>query len=344
MTPETFRSARRSLAFVALAALAAMGVAVLVGKAVGYADVLDAVREANPVWLLACLGGEFLAYTGYVLAFRGTVGTQGGVNLDLRTSAAVVFASLGATRLFAAGGAGGLAVDYWALRKAGASRHESVVRVLALNTLLYAFFGTAAWAAAFVLVVGDRDAPLELALPWLLAIPALFLAAAIVSSPARVALTRGGGGRLRKAMADAVRGVVLVRAIALRPRSNVAPLSGGCLYWVGDIACLWAGLQAFGADVSVAAVVLGYTTGYVATLLPLPTGGIGGVEAAMTFALVAVGVPLAPAFLGVFAYRLFSFWLPTLPGLAFLPALPRLGRRLTQLGRGRAPVPPLATR
>jgi uncharacterized membrane protein YbhN (UPF0104 family) len=97
---------------VALAALAAVGVGLLIGKAAGYADVLDAIREANPVWLLVCLGGEILAYAGYVLAFRGTVATQGGVNLDLRTSVAVVFASLGATRLLAAGGAGGLALDY----------------------------------------------------------------------------------------------------------------------------------------------------------------------------------------------------------------------------------------
>jgi hypothetical protein len=80
-----------------------------------------------------------------------------------------------------------------------------------------------------VLVIGEREVPLALTLPWLLAIPTFFLATAIVSSPARVALTRGSGGRLRKAMADAVRGAVLVRAIALRPRSHLAPLSGGCL-------------------------------------------------------------------------------------------------------------------
>jgi uncharacterized membrane protein YbhN (UPF0104 family) len=340
MPAETFDSTRRSFAFLALAGLVALGVALLVGKAAGYANLLDALRDASPVWLLVCLGGEILAYAGYVLAFRGTASAEGGLRFDLRTSAAVVFASLGATRLLAAGGAGGLALDYWALRKAGAPRHESVVRVLALNTLLYAFFGLAAWTAALLLVLGGREVPLGLALPWLLTIPAFFLAAAFVSSPTRGRLARGERGRLGTALADAVRGVVLVRVIASHPRGHAATLAGALLYWVGDIACLWAGLRAFGADVPLAAVVLGYATGYVATLLPLPTGGVGGVDAAMTFALVAVGVPLASALLGVFAYRLFSFWLPTLPGLAALPALPRLGRRLAEAGRGRPPLPP----
>ena len=39
----------------------------------------------------------------------------------------------------------------------------------------------------------------------------------------------------------------------------------------------------------------------------------------MTFALVWVGVPLAPALLGVVTYRAFNFWLPVIPALAALP-------------------------
>jgi hypothetical protein len=46
-----------------------------------------------------------------------------------------------------------------------------------------------------------------------------------------------------------------------------------------------------------------------------------------TYALTLVGVPLAPALLGAFTYRLFNFWLPLLPALAVLPTLLRLGGR-----------------
>jgi uncharacterized membrane protein YbhN (UPF0104 family) len=44
----------------------------------------------------------------------------------------------------------------------------------------------------------------------------------------------------------------------------------------------------------------------------------------MTFALVWVGVPLAPALLAVVTYRLFNFWLPVIPALAALPAMRRM--------------------
>ena len=44
----------------------------------------------------------------------------------------------------------------------------------------------------------------------------------------------------------------------------------------------------------------------------------------MTFALVWVGVPLAPALLGVVTYRAFNFWLPVIPALAALPAVRRM--------------------
>lgn len=345
MTAETLRLTPRSFALLALVALVAIGVALLVGKAAGYANLLDSLRAANPPFLALCLVGEIAAYVGYVLAFRGTVSAGGGPPLDARTSAAIVFASLGATRLLAAGGAGGLVLDYWALRRAGSSRHESVVRVLGLNTLLYAVFGVAAWAAALALVLGGKEVSLAMALPWLVGIPICFIAAgALSTSRSAGRLARIDRGRLRTVLGDAVEGVILARALVARPRRHAATLVGAGLYWGGDILCLWAGLRAFRADVALAAVVVAYATGYVATLVPLPTGGVGGVDAAMTFALVGVGVPLAPALLGVFAYRLFSFWLPTLPGLAALPALPRLSRRLDEFRRGRTPLTPPVVR
>ena len=70
--------------------------------------------------------------------------------------------------------------------------------------------------------------------------------------------------------------------------------------------------------------VLAYATGYVATRRSLPAGGAGLVEVMMTFALVWVGMPLAPALLGVITYRAFSFWLPVIPALAALPAVRRM--------------------
>jgi len=51
----------------------------------------------------------------------------------------------------------------------------------------------------------------------------------------------------------------------------------------------------------------------------------------MTYALTAVGVPLAFALVAVGVYRLFAFWAPTIPALVALLLAPRAGSRLAQL-------------
>jgi uncharacterized membrane protein YbhN (UPF0104 family) len=107
-------------------------------------------------------------------------------------------------------------------------------------------------------------------------------------------------------------------------------LAASAVYWAGDIVCLWAALQSVGVSLPLSELVLAYATGYAAMVLPLPLAGVGGVDAAMTFALTAVGVSLAPALVGVAVYRLFGFWVPTIPALAALVLLPRAGRGLEQ--------------
>jgi uncharacterized protein (TIRG00374 family) len=91
-------------------------------------------------------------------------------------------------------------------------------------------------------------------------------------------------------------------------------------YWGFDIAVLGVCFRAFGADVPVAVVILGYFLGTLGSLLPLPAG-IGGVEGGMIGAFAAFGVPASTAIIAVLAYRAISFWLPTLPGIVGYLAL-----------------------
>ncbi len=88
---------------------------------------------------------------------------------------------------------------------------------------------------------------------------------------------------------------------------------GAVAYWGFDIGALWASLHAFGSPPPLATVVMAYFVGQLGNTLPLP-GGIGGVEGGMIGALIAFGAPGSLAILGVLAYRVISFWLPTIPG------------------------------
>ena len=52
----------------------------------------------------------------------------------------ITMAGLAATRIFSAGGAGGIALTYWALRKAGMPRRRSACRMVAFLALMYCVY------------------------------------------------------------------------------------------------------------------------------------------------------------------------------------------------------------
>ncbi|MDX6555787.1 MAG: putative heme transporter [Miltoncostaeaceae bacterium] len=338
--PERHLTGRRgTLITLAAAVVLTVGVGALIARATEYATVVDSMREADPGWFALAVPGQGLAYTGYVLAYRDAARVDGGPVLPLRRCLEIVVAGFGA--LVAASSVGGLAVHYWALHRAGAPPHEAVRRVLGLNTIEWAWLGAAAAVASAGLLAAG-DAPLGITLPWVIGVPLCMLAAGWVSSPRRAArLTATEGvGRARTLLADAIGGVVYVRRLVTRPHRYWAGVIGFPLYWLGQLVTLYAGLRAFDGHIGAAALVVGYATGYVASALPLPVGGSGGIDAAMTFALSAVGVPLGTALLGVVAYRLFAFWLPLVPALMILPRLRRLNAELPEAHReGEEPGP-----
>jgi uncharacterized membrane protein YbhN (UPF0104 family) len=314
---------------VAVAVLGALAVA----HAAGYAHVAWSLHRMHPVWLAACFGGQLLAYLGYVLAVWAMARLDGGPRLPLALTARTVVAGFGVYA--ATHSSGGFAVDYWALRRSGLPRREAMRRVLGLGALEYAVLAPAALVSALVLLAGGADHVQDaMTLPWLLVIPG-FAAAAWATSPKRAGrlCEPNGGGAARQAVAHAVAGVLTLRAMVVRPLRHGVGVLGVTLYWLGDIACLWAALHIFSAHLSVPALILAYATGYVLTRRSLPLGGAGIVEVLMTFALVWVGVPLTSAALGVVVYRIFNFWLPIVPALAVLPTVRELRSELVAAER-----------
>jgi putative heme transporter len=316
----------RPVVVVLVAAALAVAAAVGLGDLAGFGRVRRELANTHPQWFAVCLGGELLAYLGYMLAVRDTARVDGGPKLDATATTRSVVAGFG---VFAATrSSGGFAVDYWVLRRAGEDRDGAIARVLALGALEYAVLAPAALCSAIFLALSARErVPDALTLPWLLVIPGA-LAAAWVTSPRRAErftdTTRDG--RIRRPFAHAVSGLSILRSLLLAsPLEHGLGFVGAALYWTGDIACLWGALQVYqGHRLSVPALILGYATGYVLTRRSLPAGGAGIVEIALTFALHWVGLPFVPALVGVVTYRLFNFWLPMIPAMAVLPAIAEL--------------------
>jgi uncharacterized membrane protein YbhN (UPF0104 family) len=310
-----------------VAALLAAGVWLVIGQAASYPRLLHAVGRADAWWLILAAAGTGLSYVGYALLYQIFSHVDGGprprLPLALRLAVAIFGASVIATS------AGRLGSEYWSLRRMGQRPAGAWARVLSLNTAAWALLAALASLSALALLLGaGPGAPLGVELAWLLALPLCSVPVLFLSSPGRRHLAEDRGGRVRRLAASVVHALVLLRLAAGRSGLLARVLAGGALYWGGELLICWSALRAFGIEIGPAALVLAYATGYASTMIPLPAGGAGGVDAATTFAWTLVGVPLGPALLATLVQRLFSYWLPIILAGLSLRSIKRLGQDL----------------
>jgi uncharacterized protein (TIRG00374 family) len=291
----------------------------------GLDDTWNRLRGGDVWWL----GGAFVftvcSFGGYVALFQG-VYVRHGSRIDLRASYQITMASLAATRLFAAGGAGGIVLTAWALRRSGMSRRRVADSTIAFLVLTYVVY----MAALVVCGLGLRAGLLAGPAPWALTVlPAIlgivaitvFLLMALVPTDIERRLRDWaqdqGRPRLarvaqRLATAPATTSAGVREAIG-HLRSKDPALLGSLAFWGFNICVLWASFHAFGDPPPWGVLIMGYFVGMLGNLLPLP-GGVGGVDGGMIGAFAAFGVEFGLATVAVLTYRGFAFWLPTIPG------------------------------
>jgi uncharacterized membrane protein YbhN (UPF0104 family) len=295
--------------YIALGFALALGTTIAVSWAAGFEDVLHRLAHPRPFWIPRALAGQVVAYFGYMLAYREIARVERGPELGMMKLAAVVFTGFG---VFVAHG--GFSADVVALRGTGISRREARVRVLGLGALEYVVLAPAVCVCAIIILAhGSKTPNLGLTLPWAIAVP-LGFAAAFWALRYHRRLSQGRGWR--GAIGHALDGVVVLRDLLSRPLKHGPAFAGMGLYWIGEVFSLAAALHAFGSPrPAIAALIVGYATGYALTRRTLPLAGAGVVEALLPFALVWVGAGLAPAVLAVFVYRFFNLWLPLIPAV-----------------------------
>jgi len=314
--PHLDRHPAQHAILIGIGAALAFGAAVGIAWAAGFGSVLHELRHFDPIWLPVAFGMEIAAYVGYVVAYREIARVEGAARLGLGRAGAIVAAGFGAFVL-----RGGFVVDRQALETAGLDPREARVRVLGLGALEYAVLAPAAALAAVVLLArGSTHPSLGFTLPWAIAVPLGFVAA--FAALARRHRVRDDGG-WRAVLRNALDAVYMLKNLASQGAEHGGAFVGTTLYWVGDVGCLWASLRAFHDSPDIAALVIGYATGYALTRRTLPLGGAGSVEALVSFALAWTGIPLAKAVLAVCAYRIFNLWLPLLPAAIGLRHLKR---------------------
>jgi uncharacterized protein (TIRG00374 family) len=263
----------------------------------------------------------------YITLFRGVVGGDV-LPLTWKEAYQINMAALAASRLFSAGGAGGIALTYWALRKAGMDARRTTQRMVVFLALQYAFYPLALIVCGILLRTGvvSGTSSLELTIiPAAIAgvVVVIGLLVALIPRDLERRIGRWAEGHRRvglarrlargpEAVADGLR-----RAFDLisHPRRGALALLGAAGFWATQVAILWASFRAFGISVPIAVLVQGFFLGMVANLIPFVPGGVGAVDAGLIGAYVLFDLPKATCFAAVLIYRLVAFWLPLPPGI-----------------------------
>jgi uncharacterized membrane protein YbhN (UPF0104 family) len=318
--PDEFSASRMRRSLLVLG-----GIVLVVAAAIvllpGLGSLRDRFAGAQPGWLVLAAVLQLGSCASYVLAFRAVFCRR----MSWRTSTEIGLSELAANSVFSIGGAGGLALGAWILRRGGlatafiARRTVAFFLLTSLANVGFLMLGSLALASG--LLNGSPGFVLAV-------LPAIGGALAIALA---LAARRMAGALAKRSMrarivaAAEAAGAGVDEALTLLRSGDLPLVIGAAGYLLFDVAMLGVCFPAFGNDVPPVGVLLvAYIVGQLGGLIPIP-GGIGGVDAGLIGTLVLYGADATDAAVAVIAYRGLLLAIPALLGL---PALAVLRRRL----------------
>jgi uncharacterized protein (TIRG00374 family) len=322
------RNKRRLASLVLAVVLMIVAIYVIFPKVVGIEDALARVDDAKWYWIVVAIGFMPLSFISYANLFKSVLGgpedDEVRRRLDRRASYEITFAGFAATVLFSAAGAGGVALTYWALRRAGMPRRRSACRMVAFMALLYTVYLLSLVVFGVLLetdVLPGKDPLSGTIIPAAVGGSLLLLLALVALIPQdferrmqameeRDSRTARVVGRLAQAPAVLASGVRTAIAYIRHPGGSLGALLGALGWWTGLIGILWASFHAYGVEIPLGIVIQGYFLGMFANLLPSPAAGVGTVDAGLIGAFVIFGIPAGTVFPAILTFRLITIWLP----------------------------------
>jgi uncharacterized protein (TIRG00374 family) len=291
-------------------------------RLVGLGDALSRLDDADATWIGVAIGFNVVAIATYIALFKAVVGGDE-LRLTWGETYDINMAGVAATLIFSAAGAGGIALTYWALRKAGMRRRDVGRRMVAFLSLHYVFYPVALIVFGVLLrtgvLPGKHSVELTVvpaAVAGVLLVLGLLLAlipsdlGRRVASHARGERAQAIAANVAKVPAIAAEGFRFAIGLFAHPSRGGLAVIGAAGFWAANIGVLWASFQAFGVEVPLAVVVQGFFLGMVANLFPLAPAGVGAVDAGMIGAFVLFGIPEETVFPAILVYRLIAFWMP----------------------------------
>jgi uncharacterized membrane protein YbhN (UPF0104 family) len=300
--------------------------AAMIGGALFALPGLDEFRArlagADPRLIAVAALLEVGSCLAFVAAFRGVFSHR----LSWRFSYEVGMAEQAANVLLPTGGAGGLALGAWALRRVGMPAERIGRRTVAFFLITSSVNFLAVILAGVGLASGLLGGEVAFATAL---VPAVLAAGALAAIAVAPRVLEGGGadspGRIRTTLAKG-RGYVAdgVRdAISLLGSGRPLIVLGAIGYMALDVMALAAVFAAFGGGApSLGIFVLAYAVGQLGGLVPLP-GGVGGTDGGLILVFGLLGTPVAIAAAAVIGYRAFQLGVPALLGITAYASLRR---------------------
>jgi glycosyltransferase 2 family protein len=294
-------------------ALLLTGLIVLVAHLDEERRLLENLRRAQPLWLLA---GAALQVATYLCAAGVWRCALPGGRVRMRSLVPLGVIKLFTDQAIPSAGLSGTLVVVRALVHRGLTRGEAAAAMLVGLVSFYAAYAVAVGAALVALAALGA-----LSRTWLVLAAALGLIAGIVPA-AVLGLREWIAPRIPAGLRriPVLRGALAMLA-ELPPgrlwdsRMAVATVSLQLGVFLLDTATLAAMLAAIGAHASLALALASFVFASVVATLAWVPGGIGTFEGTCVFLLGGHGVPLQAALAATLLLRGFTFWLPMVPGL-----------------------------
>ncbi|MFC7304977.1 YbhN family protein [Streptomyces monticola] len=281
-------------------------------------DFAKLFAEAKWGWVAAAVAFSALSYVAAAMSLLGFVPER--VSFA-RTVAAQVAGSF--VKIVAPAAVGGVALNTRFLQRAGVRSGLAVASVGASQ--LFGLGSHILLLLTMGYLTGTEKTP-ELT-PSRTVIAGLLTVAVLVLVVTAIPFLRQFvATRLRSLFAGVVPRML---DVLQRPQKLLTGIGGMLLLTGMFVLCLDASIRAFSTEgtvsLSLASVAVVFLAGNaLGSAAPTP-GGVGAVEATLTFGLVAIGLPKEVAAPAVLLYRLLTLWLPVLPGWLFFNHLTRKG-------------------
>ncbi len=269
-----------------------------------------ALTHADPFWIVAAAAAAGLTYVFAASILRAATVRH----LPLGRTIAAQLAAASANRVSPAG-LGGMGVNIRYLEASGTTRTAALGAVG-----LGSASGFTVHVAMIVGLASTASRSPAVAPSGLPAWPVI----AVILVGATAAVAGIWRWRMHRRLLEGLRSVRdHAREILAQPKRVAVLVLSSAGISVAHAAALAACIAAVGGHLGLTDALLIYLAGSaVGAVAPSPAG-VGAVEAALIMGVGRLGVPPGVAVAGVLSYRLITYWLPVLPGLACAASLRR---------------------